>query len=239
MRTLILVGALMVATAASAVQPCATYHDTLELLGPTPLGDPAIAQYFHISAEPVNVDPRFAIAVTKARTNGGLATPCPDADHDPWYIHNTCLHYASWQDAIAIFTTEIGTDLIAKGNTNLLTMCDALGFGASVRADVGGTFHSLFGTGGQPVLYSSSCCGDCDGDLHVEIQELIFGVIEGGCSPCLSGGPQCYSCDYFGYCSQCPAISQCPFVDTDRNGTVEISDLVRLVRGAFETCPSR
>ena len=61
------------------------------------------------------------------------------------------------------------------------------------------------------------CVGDCDGDGHVAINELIAGVgVALGTQP----------------------LDACPAFDANHNGTVTIDELIAAVTNALSGCPA-
>jgi hypothetical protein len=81
-------------------------------------------------------------------------------------------------------------------------------------------FASLKGNPNIPVFYSSSCCGDCNGDTAVSIDEVIYGL-----NTILHSDP--------------PLPGACPAMDANLDGLIGVSDLISAIGSAIAyPCPA-
>ena len=200
----------------NAIHPCAAFRNTYTLLGSTPAGHIAVRGLYHSEAEVKNIDARLLVAVAFTSTLGG-SIDCGVTNFDPFTASGrTCDNYTSFADAIHKYTEKMSHYIHVSG--------EGFDFISDIehwsRPNVRDIFIELHGRPTVPLFYSSSCCGDCNHNQSVEINELIYAINLTLCAV------------------NCPSISTCAFADADFSNTMDITDLIRDVLSALDPCPA-
>jgi hypothetical protein len=214
--------------AALLARPCLPDRSAFEVIGSGPVQDARVT--FFTAGLMRDVDPRLAIAIAGHESSFGRFGDCATRHNNAWGYGGgwpSCRPFDDFAAGVEEVTRSLrefyfdeGFNTIAKinerwcpypeGGSNCHESVWTFGVTYFYRTVLGGFTHDL--------TYASGCCGDCNANAEVAVNELVFLVdIALGFLDSLGR----------------PLTGPCPRGDGDDDGLILITDLLKAVGSAL------
>jgi hypothetical protein len=214
---LLVLAAPLPALAFIGVQPCVPAPGARIFPQDSPLR--SIWRNFFTEGYMFDVDARLTIAIAGAESSYGRTGETCISRYNAWgwMPSGTCQTFTSWAHGLHHVTERIknGDNYFKANRKTVPDIGEKWCAPGSSRPEcahwvpnVSSIVRSLGGWPNSPMHYGSACCGDCDMSQQVTVDEVLVGV-----------AIALYQTSY----------AFCPAADGDKNGNVEIHDLVRMV----------